>query len=218
MRRYRRYRSLPVGFPLKYHCKLRYVDTIFLNVGENGTVQHAFRASNIFDPDFSGSGLQPRHFDLFSEIYDNYTVIKSKLSAKVVGYSNSSDDAQALGIRVSPDSTLELPNVSVAALHEMGRSASTTWTMVKSTEPLATRTLSKTWSQSRMKTIGGVNNDDVYMGQTDGSGPSKQDYFVIFATSAGLGIGGDDPPSLRLLVTVDYEVIFTGMKGNLPRD
>jgi hypothetical protein len=69
-----------------------------------------------------------------------------------------------------------------------------------------------------MKTVGGVNNDDVYMGQTDGSGPSKQDYFIIFATSAGLGIVGDDPPSLRLLVTVDYEVIYTGMKGNLPQD
>ena len=217
-RRRRRRQQLKVGFPMKYRTKLRYTDTIFLNCGENGTVQHVFHCNNIWDPDVSGTGHQPRHHDLFAEIYDNYTVTKAKMSVKIVGFSNTTDDAQAIGIRASPDNTLEIPNVSIAALHEMGRTAATTWTMVKAHEPLATRTITKTWSQARMKTIGGVNNDDVYMGQTDGSGPSKRDFFIIFATSSGLGIVGDDPPSLRLLVNVDYDVTYTGMKGNLPQD
>jgi len=215
----KRRKNLRVGFPLKYTCKLRYTDTIVLDAPSDGTAYHTFRANNIYDPDYSGTGHQPRHFDMLAEIYDNYTVIGSKLSAKIVGYSNSSDDAQAIGIRISPDASLQTPNTDIAALHEMGRSAATTWTMVKSTEPLQTRTITKKWSQRRMKTIGGSTNDDVLMGTTTGAGPGKQDYFTVFTTAAGmLADIADNPPQLRLLITVDYICVFTGMKGNLPQD
>jgi hypothetical protein len=57
------------------------------------------------------------------------------------------------------------------------------------------------------------------MGQTDGSGPSKEDFFTVFTTAAGmLADISDNPPQLRLLITLDYICVFTGMKGNLPQD
>ena len=127
--RRKRRNNLRVGFPLKYTCKLRYTDTIVLDAPSDGTAYHTFRANNIFDPDYSGTGHQPRHFDMLAEIYDNYTVIGSKISAKIVGYANTSDDAQAIGIRIAPDASLQLPNTDIAALHEMGRSAATSWTI-----------------------------------------------------------------------------------------
>lgn len=220
-RKYKKRRNnLTVGFPLKYTCKLRYTDTIVLDAPSNGNAYHTFRANNIADPDYTSViNHQPRHFDMLAEIYDNYTVIGSKITAKIVGYANTTDDAQALGIRISPDTSLETPNDDIAALHEMGRSAATTWTMVKNTEPLQTRTLVKKWSQRRMKSIGGSTNDDVLMGTTSGAGPSKQDYFTVFTTAQGLMADiSDNPPQLRILISIDYICVFTGMKGNLPQD
>jgi len=217
-RKIRHHRKLPVGFPLKYTCKLRYTDTIYLNAPNDGVASHAFRANNIYDPDYTGGGHQPRHFDILAEMYDKYTVIGSRITAKLVGFSSTSDDAQAFGIRISPDSLLQTPNTSVAALHEMGKSSSTKWTMVKSDAPLATRSIIQNWSQKRNKAVGGITSDDVLTGSTTGAGPSTQDYFVVFTNSTGMGVVGDDPPSLRVMVSIDYIVVFHGLKGNLPQD
>ena len=217
-RKTRRYRKLSVGFPLKHTCKLRYTDTIFLNAPTNGLDYHAFRANNVYDPDYNAGGHQVRYFDALAEVYSKYTVIGSKITAKLVGFSSLTDDAQALGIRISPDNTLQSPNTSIASLHEMGRSSGTRWTMVKSDAPLSTRAVTQSWSQKRNKAIGGTTSDDVLTGSTTGSGPGTQDYFVVFTNATGMGIGGDDPPSLRVLVSIDYIVVFHGLKGNLPQD
>lgn len=191
-----------------------------MDVGQAATAEHSFRCNNIYDPDATGTGHQPRFFDALAEIYGQYTVLGSKMTAKIVGYDSgalASHAAQAIGIRASSDSLLQVPNVDIPALHEMGRTANTTWTMVKSTEPLQTRTLTKTWSQRRMKSIGGASADDVLTGTTGGAGPSRQDYFILFTSGMSLDDTGD-PRRVNVLVTVDYVVTFHGLKGNLPED
>ena len=209
---------LQVGFPLKYRCKLRYTDVITLDPGTNTTAEHAFRCNNVFDPDATGAGHQVRHFDMLAEVYTYYVVTSSKITAKVVGYDAAGGDAaQALGIRASQDSLLQVPNVDLPALVEMGRTAQMTYTMVKSTEPLQTRAISKSWSQARFKSINGAVADDVLTGTTTGSGPSRQDYFCLFATGASLDTAGN-PRRLNIMVSVDYVVTFHGIKGNLPED
>ena len=54
---------------------------------------------------------------MLAEIYDNYTVIGSKISAKIVGYANTSDDAQAIGIRIAPDASPQLPQRNATDLN-----------------------------------------------------------------------------------------------------
>jgi len=191
-----------------------------MDASTNATAQHTFRCNNIYDPDATGGGHQPRHFDILAEVYDHYTVLGSKMTAKIVGYDaglTASETAQAIGIRASPDDLLQVPNVSVPALHEMGRTANTTWTMVKSTEPLQTRRLTKKWSQRAMKSIGGASADDILTGTTNGSGPARQDYFTLFTSGMDLDESGD-PRRVNVLVTIDYIVTFHGIKGNLPED
>jgi len=218
-RKTRRRRSrLQVGFPSKYTCKLRYTDAITLDAPVNGVSSHAMRCNNVYDSDATGLGHQVRHYDMLQELYSHYTVLSSKITAKVVGFSNSTDDAQALGIKVGADMTLVGPNVSIPRLHEMGRTSQTRWTMVKSDAPLSTRALTQTWTQKKYRALHGATSDDVLMGSTGGAGPSKQDYFVVFASGGETGVVADDPPALRVLVTVDYVVVFTGLKANLPQD
>jgi len=217
-RRRTRKRLPPIGFGLKHRCRLRYTDVITLDASANTTAMHGLRCNNVYDPDATGGGHQPRHFDLLAEVYDNYTVVSSKITAKIVGYDGAGGDAaQAVGIRASPDLLLESPNMDIPALHEMGRTANTTWTMVKSTEPLQTRQLTKSWSQRTSRALGGPTSDDVLSGSTDGNGPARQDYFTLFTSGAGMDALGN-PRRLNIMVTIDYVVVFSGVKGNLPED
>lgn len=69
-----------------------------------------FRCNDVYDPDVAFGGYQPRGFDEFMTLYDNYAVIGSKMTL----IANSSEDRyqSVLGIRVDEanatiDATIE---------------------------------------------------------------------------------------------------------------
>jgi hypothetical protein len=210
--------NYPVGMPLKHTCKLRYTDVISLDAGAGAMASHAFRMNNIFDCDASGTGHQPRHYDLLAEVYNYYTVRGAKITAKIVGFDESSAErTQAFGIRIGNQTILTAPNTDVAALHEAGRTLNTKWTMVRHEDPTKTRTLTHTWSLRKTKANSNESTDDVLTGTTSGAGPARQDYAVVFVGTELL-----DPAQngcrLQVLVSIDYVVQFRGVKGNLPED
>ena len=217
-RRYRRRNKLVVGMPLKHTCKLRYTDVISLNAGTGAMASHAFRMNNIFDCDATGTGHQPRHYDMLAEVYNYYTVRGAKITAKIVGFDETSNErTQAIGIRVGNETILTAPNTDVAALHEGGRTLNTRWAMVRHEDPTKTRMLTHTWSLRKMKANSKGTTDDVLTGTTGGAGPARQDYAVVFVGTELL-----DPAQngcrLQVLVSIDYVVQFRGVKGNLPED
>lgn len=219
-RRYRRRRrpKLQVGFPIKHTCKLRYTEVISLNASAGANSTYSFRCNNIYDPDATGTGHQPRHYDILQEVYDYYCVRGMKITAKVVGFDETSTNrSQVMGIRISPDLNLEAPNTDIAALHEAGRTLNTRWTMVNHQDPTTTRALTHTWSLRRNKANTNTTTDDVLTGTTAGAGPSRQDYATIFVGHA-ITDPGQDPARLQIMVSIDYVVQFRGVKGNLPED
>jgi len=204
--------------PLKHTCKLRYTDVITLNAGTDATTTHAFRMNNIYDPDATGTGHQPRHFDMLAEVYNYYTVRGAKITAKIVGFDETSTEkTQAFGIRIGNQTVLQTPNTDLAALHEAGRTLNTRWTMVKHEDPTKTRALTHTWSLRKTKSNNVGDTDDILSGSTNGAGPSRQDYAVIFVGNQTLD-PLSDPCRLQIMVTVDYVVQFRGVKANLPED
>ena len=216
-RKLARYRY-PVGFPVKYTCKLRYTDVISLNAAAGSLATYAFRCNNVFDPDATGTGHQPRHYDILAEVYNYYTVRGMKITAKIVGFDETSTErTQCLGIRVSPDINLLSPNTDIASLHEGGRTLNTRYAMVQHEDPTKTRAVTHTWSLKRNKANSNQTTDDILSGTTAGAGPSRQDYATVFVGSNILD-PGQDPCRLQVMVTCDYVVQFRGVKGNLPED
>lgn len=217
-RRYRRKSTLVVGMPLKHTCKLRYTEVITLDASAGTNASSCFRMNNIYDPWATGTGHQPRHYDLLAEVYNYYTVRGAKITAKIVGYEEGNPNrAQVLGIRVGNQTVLTVPNNDLPALHEAGRTLNTKWCMVNAQDPTRTRTLKHYWSLKKTKANTTGTTDDVLTGTTAGAGPSRQDYAVVFCGQQLLD-PLTNPCRLQILVTVDYVVQFRGVKSNLPQD
>lgn len=66
--------------PLKIKANLIYSEVLGINPGSGVVGSHVFRASDLYDPDFSGVGHQPRGFDELIALYDHFVVIGSQIS------------------------------------------------------------------------------------------------------------------------------------------
>ena len=115
-KRYRKARNLVLGgFPKTKIVKLRYVQEITLNSASGVYDVHSFRANSLFDPDYNGVGHQPSNFDRWMEIYNHYTVVGSKITAKYMPSTNPSSNAGGyFGIMLTDDST------TMATVHAHG--------------------------------------------------------------------------------------------------
>lgn len=106
-RRYKKRRkTLPLAFPKTWTCRLRYVD--FLTLDSPGTLVpdiHVYRANSLTDPDFTGSGHQPKGFDEIMKLYRHYTVIGSKITVTPVRYNTATNSTTASlwGVNLTSD-------------------------------------------------------------------------------------------------------------------
>lgn len=78
----------PSGFPPAMLVKLKYTtENINLSSPSTNFHWHTFNTNNLFDPDFSGIGHQPRLRDQLAVIYDKYRVWGCKVT--VTGHCSS---------------------------------------------------------------------------------------------------------------------------------
>lgn len=68
------------GFPKSIITKIRYCDIQTIGSNATPTIQN-YRANSVFDPDQTGIGHQPMHFDTYATIYNRYRVLGSKITA-----------------------------------------------------------------------------------------------------------------------------------------
>lgn len=103
-------------FPTRCRAQLKYTSYVNLDylAGTLGT-QYC-RCNSIYDPDASGVGGQPRGFDQYALLYDQYTVNSSKIKAWLVipPVGNVSNAAQMFGISIV-DSTTSTPAIDNCA-------------------------------------------------------------------------------------------------------
>lgn len=94
-RRYSKKRSFPSKktfgmnpriLPLKFATTLKYVQNVTITNSVVGICNaHTFRANSIYDPDFTGTGHQPRGTDQFlgsGALYEHFTVVGSKIRVR----------------------------------------------------------------------------------------------------------------------------------------
>lgn len=75
----------PSGVADALYVKLKYTQLFSLTTGLAGQhTEYVFRGNSLFDPDQTGTGLQPYFFDQWASFFTNYTVFGS--TAKLVAY------------------------------------------------------------------------------------------------------------------------------------
>jgi len=161
---------------------------------------YVFSANGMFDPNITGTGHQPLGFDQMMLLYEQYTVVASKITVNLL---NSNTTALSRGcIYLSPDATILsdpnramengqitsvilFPNVTFLSCKSMNLDCNVPMYFGRSTNP---------------RTI--VNDPELF--GTAAANPTEQVYFVISAW---------DPFGANTLgyffdVTIEYDAIF----------
>lgn len=173
--------------------KLRYHACISINAGAGTIQQWTFRANDLYDPDLSGAGHQPRGFDQYCTFYRRFRVMYSKMSVlfneapttPVTVFANLAADNGA------PTDVLgwyELPSRRFTALNQQ-----TSGKML-------------TYGFNGYKSYGPQYiSDDIFAGTQAGS-PTEQSYFQVAVVAADQV---SDPGLFFMNVNIDYVAWFT---------
>jgi len=77
-------------FPVVVTKRLRYSTTFQLTCTAGAAATYVFRANDLFDPDYTGTGHQPMGFDQMILFYNHFVVLSAKIKATVRNKSNTS--------------------------------------------------------------------------------------------------------------------------------
>lgn len=77
-------------FPVVVTKKLRYSTTFQLTCTSGAAATYVFRANDLFDPDYTGTGHQPMGFDQMILFYNHFVVLSAKIKATVRNKTNTS--------------------------------------------------------------------------------------------------------------------------------
>lgn len=209
-KRYYKRRMLSMSkapMPNKFATKLRYAESFQIDPQAGGTTGvHLFSCNGLYDPNYTGTGHQPRGFDQFMEMYDHYTVIGSKMTAifSSVGIAGAGGPLM-VGIALKDSTTapsdkneyMEGRNVKSGLLK---RSVDTGFAYsVKLKKSFSTRKFLGFSHPLSVTEARGSRNLN----------PIEQAYFHLFAQ---IVTGTADAPVIECQVVIDYLVVFTEPK------
>lgn len=187
--------------------KLLYVDTVITSVPVPDALQyHIFRANSLYDPDYTGTGHQPRGFDELSAAYHHYTVLGAKIHVKCT---NNSSNPQVFGIALRASTTTQLDPQQIK--EEQRRKYKII--QPKPTGETSVSAMSMRFSTKRYFSCKSVIGDGSYKGNTGntgiGSNPTEQAFFQIFYGNA---VQGNTTAAAAFHVSIQYIAMFTEPK------
>jgi len=194
-----RYRS-PL-FPPRFRKVLSYAEHSLSVTSTAGIVgNYFFTANGCFDPNVTGTGHQPMGFDQMMSMYEQYTVVASRIT---VHFTNLAPNLYATcAIYLSPDTT------SITDRIELIENGLMVW---KPLQGIGTFGSQATLNlDCDIATYFGRNLDkralldDVNLFGTAAANPTEQVYFAV----ACMDLTGNNNMNLTFVVEIQYEVIF----------
>ncbi len=179
--------------------KLRYSTQDEINPGAGGAAGNLFiRANSIFDPEVAVGGHQPMGFDQYMLMYDRWTILGSKITVQFLPQGTGVLSQTVCSVSLDDDTTA---NTSMSSMIEQGLA---NWRLQTSADAASKAlTLTKTFSKKRRfpNRMGAAE----LMGTVSGDAAE-----VVFYNISCAGLGAADANVVKLLITVDYIVSFTG--------
>ena len=115
----------PMPFPIRMVATLKYCETLSMLSSLTPLANINIAANSIYDPNLSGTGHQPYGHDVYSGIYNQYTVLKSRCRFKVGATSNSfftwgGGIEDTVGTTAAVDTWAERPTYKSRIQNQMG--------------------------------------------------------------------------------------------------
>ena len=170
-----------------------------------GAVQRTYRGNSVFDPRFATGGGQPKGFDNYMALYNEFYVVKSKITVYYQLHSGTS--TYYIAIRPHSDAVGQLNNLDFSTV------AADKWAGLVNTKvicPSARDTstsihkLSMTMNTAKAM---GRGHDRVTLIGTSAANPTSQWYWKV-ARNFTNGTPGS-APTITMTVIMSYDVIFS---------
>lgn len=202
---FRLQKSMPVGFPKTNVVKLRYVESFEINPTTGALGYHRFRANSCFDPNYTGTGHQPNGFEQWSQFYNHYVVIGSKINVRFTLASLTTDTGGMMvcGVSLTDDVT---STSSLTLLLEQSQTRKTTGVFNFNNNP---RSASKGYSAKKFFNVTNISDNWSRLGALVTASPNEEAYFSVYVGNANAAI---DPPTLTCLATIEYICMFSEPK------
>lgn len=206
----------PLGYPIQTVGRVRMGGSFTLD-GQAGTfATHRISCNYPAQPDPDGaSSRQPRHYGVFSRIYNQGRVLGAKLILRPTGPGSTQINTMMFGVMINDTGSLSAPNTQISDLVEDGRLFGKYRRMrhdIAGTKPIVMK-----WSCKRIGDVKNGNDDvtdfnpgNVYQ---SASPPTRREYFCCYAGRAGLDVL--DPQPINFLYTVEYIIKFWDFIPNL---
>jgi len=204
-RRKRTYRKKRKGLKISRHVtpvtkivKLRYATNFLLDAGTGTIDSHIFRANSIFDPDYTGTGHQPLGHDQWSVFYQQYSVVKSKITVHAASFGNTSAANGILSIKTIADDAAPGTTYNTTVLEN----PSTSWKVYGGNASSGPITVTKTFNHKT--TYKRPISDDTFISNF-GYNPNEQTYFHV--CNQALADTNDSAP-LECVAIIEYYVML----------
>ena len=111
--RYGRRNARASGFPSKNFVKLKYATWKDYTLATDMDT-YTFRGNSLVDPDYTGTGHQPRGFDQWAAFYNDYKVLGSKIKITPEKIGTGPDQAFSVFIQANTEATPDFTSISTA--------------------------------------------------------------------------------------------------------
>lgn len=188
--------KLPRSFPQKLITKMRYAETIRLDPTLGLPSSYIFQANSIWDPNTSGTGHQPYGRDEFTQLYNYYRVLKSRISATFIPTVSGSSGTAVCGIAIHPDTTTV-----------------TSFDTIRETKGAHYKVCAG--DTNKVTVTNGYNAKKMFAGSMGSlnalmsSNPGEGAYFHVFVTNAN---SSGDLSAIDIVITIEYTVYLWELK------
>lgn len=205
-------RRVPLGMPRRLAVRLKYVETFsIVPVAAGVPYWYHFSCNGMYDPNVSGVGHQPLHFDQLMTSFSHYTVFGSKITlAPVYDSMNTTAllaTAGVYGICQLGDTAQAASYTSISQLLEadqrksrIKQASNSGWNTVNGKS--GALSIQSKWSAR--KTFGKISSSDEQYRGSIAANPAEQTYFSVFYNCPTAAAAG-----LSFMATIEYFAVLS---------
>ena len=196
------------GTPFPQSCRavLKYTSYFNMDPGLGLVARWLLRCNSVYDPDYSGAGGQPRGFDQYAALYNQYTVHASRIKMVPCLRSTGAGGQIICGISILPD-VGSLPGVDQCADRPF-----TTWKTVAQQAAPRDNTVYSSWNRAKR-----FPKEDTLasLSASIAADPAEVEYYEFWAYSGYTPLA-TNPDDFTMQYEITYDVEFYELKSIAP--
>lgn len=162
-------------FPQRCRAVLKYTSYFNLDPAVGTTGQWLLRCNSAYDPDFSGTGGQPRGYDQYAALYNQYTVNKTTLKMFPVTPNTGATGQAIIGITMIGDSS------GLAAIDQCADRPFTVWKCTNQQTSAKDNMLKMVWDRKKRFP---KNDMAASLSAAVSTNPAEEEFFQFWYYSA----------------------------------